>query len=107
MDYFKHTAEVIKNSASEVKNKVTSAYRKANLQSELKEMYETLGKIRYSEIKNKTVSEEETNKITEEIDRLNKELNDDGNNFDLVCSGCGETVPSGSSFCPHCGEKLS
>lgn len=107
MDFIKNTAQVIKNGASEAKSKISAAYRKSALQGELEEMYETLGKIRYSEIVNKTSAEEETRKISEEISRLQKELHDIEQNISIICGNCGEKVNSGCSFCPHCGEKLS
>lgn len=106
MDYIKHAVETIKKGAEEAADKAASAYRKSELRKELKEMYEALGKIRYSEIKNNNLSEEETLKLTSEIDRILREMSDIKGEVGKVCESCAEAVPSDCRYCPYCGAKL-
>ena len=84
---------------------------KSNLNDELSDMYDTLGKIRYDELTGKGDNTEYALKVVEEISRILTEIEDIENelrslNGRRLCSSCGKEAAKNVAFCPYCGTKL-
>ena len=93
---------VTKNASYNIKTE----YKKNKLKNELDEMYQTLGRIMFSEITPVTPICDEAQKIIAEINRLNAhidKLNQKTNNGP-ICSVCGKNLTDGE-FCAYCGAK--
>ena len=106
--YFKKAAEDIKKSAGAFADKVESVHNKYKTESELDELYKTLGKIRYEELTNKEAATEESNKLSEEITRLKAKLDEYKTSAqgERVCPWCAQKVQKDAAFCPYCGYKF-
>lgn len=103
-------AECASKKGGELLNRGKIRFALANLQSDLDELYEKLGKMRYEEISTGSVDAETEEKIISKIDSvmtdmeiLKAELMTSGA---AVCPACGKSVKKNTSFCPYCGEKL-
>ena len=117
MDFINDITKTVSKVASdagkkgeELLNRGKIRFALANLQSDLDELYEKLGKMRYEEISTGSVDAEAEEKIVSKIDSvmtdmeiLKAELMTSGA---AVCPVCGKSVKKNTSFCPYCGEKL-
>ena len=109
-DYIKKASEVIKTEVNDIKDMATSAYKKNKLKKELEEMYEVLGRIRFSELAEGNENSEESRKIFDEISRIKAELDEINREEQAkkpVCKACGKLVEESVKFCPYCGSEIS
>lgn len=94
----------------ELLNRGKIRFALANLQSDLDELYEKLGKIRYEEIVMGKVDAEEEENILSEIDSVKTDMEilkaELVTSQIPVCPACGKSVKKNASFCSNCGEKL-
>ena len=106
--YLKKAAEDIKKAASSIAEKVENTHNKYKTESELDELYKTLGEIRYEELTNNEDATEESHKLSEEITRLKAKLDEYSNasQGERICPWCNENVPKDAAFCPFCGYKF-
>lgn len=86
-------------------------YRLSSLRAKRNEAYQTLGQLRYAEMKGETVSEDMYRPLCEEITELSEKikiceasLRDLRGEF--PCQRCGKPVKKEQRFCPHCGERI-
>lgn len=83
----------------------------AEIRSDIKEKYATMGRLCYDEILNSVSHSTELNAIAEDITQLNQKLaavNEEIRNAKniAVCPACGTEVAQGASFCPNCGQRF-
>ena len=85
-------------------------YKKGQLNNELSELYETLGKVRFSEMLEGGTPTEESARLCEEIARVKAELTeleaeDTKEQKENCCTVCGKKIPKNISYCPYCGSE--
>lgn len=74
-------------------------------------LFESIGELRYEEIKNGVDNSEAIAAIIADIDVLIEEINDLRARLDEItgvsrCPKCGVKIARGSAFCSFCGEKI-
>lgn len=78
--------------------------------NKLEEMYTTLGKLFYEQVKGTDVRAQVTAQVMEideqklVIKNLSEEITE--YNGQIICDGCGKKMSLEDSFCPNCGKKL-
>lgn len=102
--------------AGEITNKTKIRFALANLQSDLDELYEKLGKMHYETVvlkKGSTASEasliSKINSLRADMNILKAELMRDEKPKavkDRICSECGKPLSDGLDFCPFCGTDI-
>ena len=108
-DYLKKASEVIKTEVNDIKDMATSAYKKNKLKRELEEMYAVLGRIRFSELSEGNENSEESQKIFDEINRIQTELDEISREEQAkkpTCKACGKEIEENVKFCPYCGTEI-
>lgn len=83
----------------------------ANLQSDLDELYEELGQLRYDSVSLGAANGSKEAAVIRRIDSLKADMEIlkaelTKNAKENVCPNCNKVVKKGLSFCPFCGEKL-
>jgi rubrerythrin len=105
-DSFVKSYDKVKNSAIKLGNDIKLERKRASLFRELNDMYNTLGKIRYSELSSGENADIESKRISEEITRLLTEIDE----LELIakrkCTHCGMLTSKDNEYCPNCGKKL-
>lgn len=81
------------------------------LENELADLFDALGRIRYSELAGGTETPEETAALVNNITELNAELDKIEAELDNInnvkhCPKCESVISDQASFCPYCGAKL-
>ena len=97
----------------ELVNKGKIRFALANLQSDLDELYEKLGRMRYDALTTGYFDDDKEIEIITKIDSvlddmeiLKAELKAGAASSSLGCPKCGKSVKKNTAFCPYCGEKL-
>ena len=103
---FIKSCDKVKQSAIKLGNDIKLEHKRASLIRELDDMYNTLGRIRYSEITSCENADIETNRICEEISRLLAELEALEAIAKRKCTYCGTLISKENEYCPNCGKKL-
>lgn len=95
----------------EVINKGKIKFALANLQSDLDELYEELGRLRYDSVSLGAAHGSKEAAVIRKIDSIKADMEILKAEItrtakDNVCPECNKPVKKGLSFCPFCGEKL-
>lgn len=105
-------AKTATKKTEEVINKGKIKFALANLQSDLDELFEELGRLRYDSVSlgvshgsKEAAVIRKIDSIKADMEILKAELTK--NAKENVCPECSKTVKKGLSFCPFCGEKLN
>ncbi len=99
--------------AGEVANKTKIRFALANMQSDLDELYEKLGKLYYEAISKGTENGTKESAVIAKIDSIKADMEVLKAEIGLfprsgkVCGACGKTIPKNAEFCPYCGEKFA
>ena len=85
--------------------------KKAQLNSDIKNKFETLGSMIYQMAKADEKDNEAFDALVAEIDELYAKLDEveaklDELKNEVACPGCGAKTKNDNSFCPKCGTKL-
>ena len=112
LDTVKKTARQVGNAAGDVFESSKKHLKAADIRSDIKDRYLTIGKLCYDEILNGVSHSTEINAVAEEITALNEKLaavNEEIRNAKniVLCPACGARVAKGSSFCPSCGQRFA
>ena len=80
-------------------------------QGKKEKLFESIGSLRYEEIKNKVDNPEAIEAIVADIDAVSEEIADLRARLDELtgavhCPKCGTKVSRGAAFCSSCGEKI-
>lgn len=107
------TAQSAGKKAGDFANKAKVRFALANLQSDLDELYEKLGKLYYesiaSGVDNGTKESALINKIDSvktDMEILKAEIGLNTKKRGKICASCGKTVPKNAEFCPYCGKEI-
>ena len=97
---------------SDFANKTKVRFALANMQAELDELYEKLGKLYYDAISTGANNGTKESAILTKIDSIKADMEILKAEIGLfpkkgkVCASCGKTIPKNSDFCPYCGKEL-
>ncbi len=106
------TAASAGKKVGEVANKTKIKFALANLQSDLDELYEKLGKLHYDAISTGVNNGTKESAVITKIDSIKSDmevLKAEVGVFPKagkVCSECGKSIPKSSAFCPYCGKEI-
>ena len=106
------TASTAGKKASDFANKTKVRFALANMQSDLDELYEKLGKLYYDAISTGAVNGTKESAVITKIDSIKADMEVLKAEIGLfprrgkICTACGKTIPNNAEFCPYCGEKL-
>lgn len=109
---FSDTASTAGKKAGEVANKTKIRFALANMQTDLDELYERLGKLHYDSISTGVDNGTKESALITKIDSLKSDMEILKAEIGLfpkrgkVCSYCGKTIPKNSEFCPYCGKDV-
>ncbi len=83
-----------------------------DLNGEIKELYQKIGKKVYASFESDSPVDEEIKELCEKIKDKKEHLESLEEQLEsyksvVKCRNCGKSVKSECSYCPHCGEKLS
>lgn len=100
--------------AKETANTAKIKFALANLQGDLDEMYEELGRLHYNALisgspmtKKEDAVVEKIAQIKADIDVLKAEIEmGKATKAENICPECGSKTTKKQSFCPYCGTKL-
>jgi|GEM_PF-2534332 len=108
----KETAQNAGKKAGEIANKTKIKFALANLQSDLDELYEKLGKLYYEAVATGANNGTKESALITKIDSIKADMEilkaevgmfpKKGKN----CPGCGKIIPKNATFCPFCGKEL-
>ena len=105
-------AEAAGKKAADAANRAKVKFALANLQSDLDELYEQLGKLYYEAVsagKNNGTKESaviaKIDSIKTDMEILKAEAGIAPKNS-KICAECGKAIPKNAVFCPYCGGKL-
>lgn len=106
------TAKIAAKKSGDVLETVKNKYSEFDITTEVAGLHKKLGESVYNGYKNDCDVTEEIKEICENIDEKLSELEKlknfrEGFSYSFVCPSCSKACEPGSSFCPHCGEKLS
>lgn len=118
MDIFDGISKNVRKAAKSATKKTSDAINRgkirfalANMQSDLDELYEELGRLRYDSISLGAAHGAREAAVIRKIDSLKadmeilkSELKKSSN--ENVCPECKKAVKPGLSFCPYCGERI-
>ena len=105
------TAESAGKKACEAANKAKIKFALANMQSDLDELFEELGRLYYSSISTGASNGTKESAVITKIDSLKSDmeiLKAEVGVFPRkgkICAACGKTIPKNAGFCPYCGEE--
>ena len=106
------TATTAGKKASDFANKTKIKCALANMQSDLDELYEKLGRLYYEAISKGAENGTKESAIIAKIDSVKADMEILKAEIGLfpkqgkVCGECGKTVPKNAAFCPYCGKDL-
>ena len=107
-----HAASNAGKKARDVANKTKIRFALANLQSDLDELYEKLGKLYYEAVVTGANNGTKESAIITKIDSIKADmeiLKAEVGMFPKrgkMCSECGKIIPKNAEFCPYCGKEL-
>ena len=96
--------------AGEIANKTKIKFALANLQGDLDELYEKLGRLYYEAVTQGINNGTKESAIITKIDSIKDDmeiLKAEIGEFPRkgkICRHCGKNIPKNSSFCPYCGK---
>lgn len=108
----KDTANTAGKKAGEIANKTKIRFALANLQSDLDELYEKLGKLHYDAVVSGISNGTKESAIITKIDSIKADmeiLKAEVGTFPKKgkpCPECGKTIPNSAAFCPYCGKEI-
>lgn len=111
-DGISKAAKAVGNAAGDVYTYSKKTVKTASLKCELREKYCALGRIVAEEAGGVAAANEKKSQLLSEIDGLKSKLSaEDKKDAEpavavLVCSKCGQSLPSNAAFCFACGTKL-
>lgn len=103
-------AKTVGKKAEKTANNAKIRFSLANLQSELDEHYEKLGKLHYENSRGDDVPEKEEvlfkkiESVRADMELLKEELA--RSKGAVICLSCKKNVSAELSFCPYCGKKI-
>ena len=106
------TASAAGKKAGDIANKTKVRFALANMQAELDELYERLGKLHYDAISTGADNGTKESALITKIDSLKSDMEILKAEIGLfpkkgkVCEFCGKTVPKNAEFCPYCGKDI-
>ncbi|MBQ7670980.1 MAG: zinc-ribbon domain-containing protein [Clostridia bacterium] len=106
------TADAAGKKVCDIANKTKIKFALANMQGDLDELYEELGRLYYSEISDGVENLAKRDAIIAKIDTLKADmeiLKAEVGTFPKrgkICPVCGKNVPKSSAFCPYCGKEF-
>ncbi len=104
------TASTAGKKAADLANKTKVRFALANMQAELDELYEKLGKLHYDAVVSGISNGTKESAIITNSDSLKADMEILKAEIGLfpkkgkVCASCGKTIPKNSEFCPYCGK---
>ena len=110
--FIKKTTAQAKSGVSKVSNTVKLYSRRTELTEELNEMFDTLGKMTYYTAIGESGDGNDTTTVISEITRLRSEIEAVEKEIREIngkkqCTQCYAELQRDTSFCPHCGAKVS
>ena len=117
MDFFDEVAKKVSDCAAqtgkkagEITNRAKIRFALINMQSDLDELYEKLGSIRYDTVENGAGNESREKACINKIRRLKNDMDILRAELELahrenVCANCGEKITKNALYCPFCGEE--
>ena len=108
----KESAECASKKVCDVTNKAKIKFALANLQSDVDELYEKLGKLHYEAVAYGADTGAKESAIINRIDSIKADmeiLKAEVGTFpkkSKPCPRCGKDIPNSSSFCPFCGKEM-
>ena len=106
------TASAAGQKAGDLANKTKIRFALANMQAELDELYEKLGKLHYDAISKGTDNGTKESALITKIDSLKSDMEILKAEIGLfpkrskICPVCGKAVPKNADFCPYCGNEI-
>ena len=106
------TAATAGKKASDVVNKTKIKFAHANMQTDLDELYERLGKLYYDAVSKGVDNGTKESALITKIDSLKADmeiLKAEVGVFPRagkVCPECGKSIPKNAEFCPYCGKDV-
>ena len=109
--FISKTTAQAKSGMSKVSNTVKLYSTRTRISEELSQMYDTLGKMSYSQAMGEGIPREDITKVIDEITRLKAELVSIEEtirelNGRKLCPSCNMELQSNLMFCPYCGAKV-
>ena len=98
--------------AADTANRAKVRFALANLQSDLDEQYEKLGKLYYEAIASGVNNGTKESAVIAKIDSIKTDMEILKSEIGMapkrgkICAACGKAIPKGAAFCPYCGEKM-
>ena len=98
--------------AEDAANRAKVKFALANLQSDLDELYEKLGKLHYEAVAYGADTGAKESAVINRIDSIKADmeiLKAEVGTFpkkSKPCPRCGKAIPNSSSFCPFCGKEM-
>ena len=98
--------------ASDLANKAKIRFALANLQSDLDELYEKLGKLYYEAVARGINNGTKESVVIHKIDSIKADMEILRAELGYVpknkknCPICGKSIPKNVSFCPYCGKEI-
>lgn len=118
MDFWSEFSKTITNAADQTvkgTEKLTNIaklkYRLGSLTNKLNECYQNIGRLRYAESKNESVTDDQYEGLLAEAHALDEQIKDCEDRLYALqdyttCPQCGNKAQKSMSFCPKCGENL-
>ena len=106
------TASSTGKKAGELVNKTKVRFALANMQTDLDELYERLGKLHYDALSTGADNGTKESALITKIDSLKADMEILKAEIGLFpkrgkeCPHCGKAIPKSSTFCPYCGKEV-
>ena len=106
------TASAAGQKAGDLANKAKIRFALANMQAELDELYEKLGKLYHDAISTGKDNGTKESALITKIDSLKADMEILKAQIGLfprrskICPICGKTIPKNADFCPYCGNDI-
>ena len=110
-DQITKTAAKAGRFAKETANTAKIKFALANLQGDLDEMYEELGRLHYNALISGSVMTKKEDAVIEKIAQIKADIDVLKAELEMskaanICPECGKKTSKGQSFCPYCGTEL-
>ncbi len=108
----KDTAKEVGKATCDVANKAKIKFALANLQSDLDELYEKLGRLYYESVAKGAINGTKESAIITKIDSIRADMEILKAEVGIfprrgkICPDCEHTIPKNASFCPYCGKEM-